>query len=238
MPAKRSYAIQTLLVTVVLNGALLAAIALLLGDALAASNQTMLLFAIAGVVTLALWLINYWIGGRIIDRDRAPVAASPPARQAAAPPPAAPAAAPIAAAPPMTRPQPVAVSAESGAVQLLAILQRKGRLIDFLCEDLRAYDDAQIGAAVRPIHEGCRQALDEHVKLEPIFAEAEGSPVSVQPGFDPRAVRLSGTVAGEPPFRGELRHRGWRVVNIELPKTPNSRDEQRIVAAAEVELLA
>jgi len=72
---------------------------------------------------------------------------------------------------------------------MLAIMQRQGRLIDFLHEDLRAYDDAQIGAAVRPIHEGCRQALDEHIKLEPIFSESEGNTVSVQLGFDPRAVR-------------------------------------------------
>ena len=100
------------------------------------------------------------------------------------------------------------------------------------------YDDAQIGAAVRNIHAGCRQALAEHVKLEPIYNEAEGSSVAVQPGFDAHAVRLTGDVVGEPPFRGELRHRGWRVVSIDLPQQAHGQDKQMIVAAAEVELNA
>jgi hypothetical protein len=120
---------------------------------------------------------------------------------------------------------------------MLAILQRQGRLIDFLQENLSMYDDAQIGAAVRTIHEGSKQALAEHVTLEPIFTETEGSPVAVEPGFDTRAVRLTGHVVGEPPFRGELRHRGWRVVNINLPQQPGGQDKQLIVAAAEVEVL-
>ncbi len=119
---------------------------------------------------------------------------------------------------------------------MLAILQRQGRLVDFLQENLSMYDDAQIGAAVRTIHEGAKQALAEHVTLEPIFTETEGSPVAVEPGFDTRAVRLTGHVVGEPPFRGELRHRGWRVVNIHLPQQPGGQDKQLIVAAAEVEV--
>ena len=123
-------------------------------------------------------------------------------------------------------------------MQMLAILQRQGRLIDFLQEDLRMYDDAQIGAAVRTIHEGCRQALAEHVKLEPIFPEAEGTTVTVQPAFDTRAVRLTGDVVGEPPFRGALRHRGWRVASLDLPKQVSGSDKAMIVAAAEVEVNA
>ena len=119
---------------------------------------------------------------------------------------------------------------------MLAILQRQGRLIDFLQEDLSLYDDAQIGAAVRTIHEGCRQALAEHVKVEPIYNEAEGSTVTIQPGFDTRAIRLTGEVAGEPPFRGALRHRGWRVARIDLPRQAQSQDKEMIVAAAEVEV--
>ncbi len=61
-------------------------------------------------------------------------------------------------------------SIDSG-VQVLALLQRKGRLIDFLQEDLSEFEDDQIGAAVRSVHEGCREALTESVKLEPVFKD-------------------------------------------------------------------
>lgn len=122
------------------------------------------------------------------------------------------------------------------AVQLLSILQRQGRFIDFLEEDLKLYDDAQIGAAVRSIHDGCKQALSEHVGLSPVIEQEEGSDVTIQPGFDAYAVRLTGNVSGEPPFRGALRHRGWRVVKIELPQQVEGQEKKWIVAPAEVEV--
>lgn len=232
MPDKRSFAIQTLLATLVLNGVLLSAV-LLLGDGLAASGQTVLVWVLGAAISLVLWGVIYWLGARMLDRIPLPVATAPlPAKERVRP--AAPAATPLPEAP-RAQPAQQAVSSESGAVQLLAIMQREGRLIDFLQEDLRAYDDAQIGAAVRPIHEGCRHALQEHIKLEPIFSQSEGSTVSVEPGFDQRAVRLTGSVTGQPPFSGELRHRGWRVVEVALPK-PIGQGEPRIVAAAEVEV--
>jgi hypothetical protein len=121
-------------------------------------------------------------------------------------------------------------------VQLLSLLQRKGRLIDFLQEDLRAYDDAQIGAAVRTVHEGCREALAEHFELEPIFPADEGSPVTIEQGFDAHAIRLTGTVTGNPPFKGFLRHRGWRIKNVDLPALTAGHGQELIVAPAEVEL--
>jgi hypothetical protein len=124
----------------------------------------------------------------------------------------------------------------AGAIQLLSILQRQGRLIDFLQEDLSLYADEQIGAAVRSIHAASKQALTEVVKLEPIFREAEGTEVTVPPGFDPRQVRLTGNVVGNPPFRGELRHRGWRVAQIDLPTLVHSQEKEMVVAAAEVEV--
>lgn len=122
------------------------------------------------------------------------------------------------------------------AIQMLSLLQRQGRLIDFLQEDLSLYEDAQIGAAVRNIHEGCKTAIAEHVQLEPIFKEEEGAEVKVSSGFDSNAVRLTGNVVGDPPFRGTLRHRGWRAVRIELPRPTSDQKEDWIVAPAEVEL--
>jgi hypothetical protein len=135
---------------------------------------------------------------------------------------------PTPAAPPEPSVQP--------ALQVLAALQQEGRFIDFLQEDLNFYDDAQIGAAVRSIHEGCKRALGEIVELKPVLEESEGSTVTVPPGFDPRAVRLTGNVAGDPPFKGLLRHRGWKAARIELPKPVATQEKNRVIAPAEVEI--
>jgi hypothetical protein len=226
MRVKQRFAIQSLIAVLILNAILLVAIYFFVGSAVQASNRAVLFFAIGALVTLLLWLTIFFVGSRFIDQA-APAEA----------PRAAPEARPV-ALPERVKPAEPSVSAEAGAVQMLAILQRQGRLLDFLQEDLSPYDDAQIGAAVRTIHEGCRQALAEHVKVEPIYNEAEGSTVTVQPGFDTRAIRLTGDVAGEPPFRGELRHRGWRVARIDLPRQAQSQDKELIVAAAEVEVNA
>jgi hypothetical protein len=121
------------------------------------------------------------------------------------------------------------------AVQILALLQRDGRLIDFLSENISAYPDAQLGAAVRTIHETCRQALGQYVELEPILDSEEDQPVTVQAGLDPAAVKLIGNVTGEPPLRRLLRHRGWRVRQLKMP--PLSKGVGRmVIAPAEVEL--
>ena len=121
------------------------------------------------------------------------------------------------------------------AVQMLALLQRDGRLIDFLAEDISVYPDVHLGAAVRTIHGTCRQVLDHYVKLEPILNSEEDQPVTVQAGFDPAAIKLIGNVTREPPVRGVLRHKGWRVKEVNLPPLPQSAGRM-VVAQAEVEL--
>jgi hypothetical protein len=122
-----------------------------------------------------------------------------------------------------------------GAVQLLSILQREGRLLDFLQEEIDAYPDAQIGAAVRDIHRGCKKALAEHVPLEPVLREAENATVRVDEGFDPARIRLTGNVMGEPPYTGTLKHHGWRTRTVNLPTVTGAADPL-VVAPAEVEL--
>src|SRR5205823_3168157 len=77
-------------------------------------------------------------------------------------------------------------------LRLLALLQREGRLLDFLLEDIQAYPDPQIGAAVRDIHRQSQAALKEHLVLEPVLGQAEGATVEVPAGFDPAAIRLTG----------------------------------------------
>ncbi len=121
-------------------------------------------------------------------------------------------------------------------LRILAVLQRDGRLVDFLLEDIDTYGDAQVGAAVRDIHRGCRKALREYLTVEPVLPGAEESSVTVSEGFDPATIRLIGNVAGSPPFKGVLKHHGWRVKASQLPVVPGARDDSAILAPAEVEV--
>lgn len=136
---------------------------------------------------------------------------------------------------PSVPPAPETKPFDESVAQALALLQKKGRLIDFLREDLSGYDDSQVGRAVRDIHKECRAALDSHIHIEPVMKEAEGEQVAVSAGFDPSAIRLTGTVVGAPPFRGTVRHSGWRIVRTSLPPLPKSQDPG-IVEPAEVEI--
>jgi hypothetical protein len=124
----------------------------------------------------------------------------------------------------------------SGApLRLLALLQREGRLLDFLLEDLKSYQDAQVGAAVRDIHQKCQATVKEHLVLQPVLPQSEGSTVTVPPGFDPSAVRLTGNVTGQPPFTGVLQHPGWRVAELKIASPPEGQDEF-VLMPAEVEI--
>ena len=122
-----------------------------------------------------------------------------------------------------------------GALAMLALLQREGRLVDFLQESIEDYDDSDIGAAVRDIHRGCKKVLDEHLTLEAVMPGEEDDDVKVPRGFDPTELRLIGDVSGDPPFSGTLRHHGWRATGVELPTLSEGLD-RRILAPAEVEI--
>jgi hypothetical protein len=124
---------------------------------------------------------------------------------------------------------------KDGALQLLALLQREGRLVDFLREAIDGYDDATVGAAVRDIHRGCKKAIDDHFTLEPVMGGAENDRVSVAIGFDASRIRLVGNVSGQPPFSGTLRHHGWAATRIKLPQVTGQVDHT-VVAPAEVEI--
>lgn len=127
------------------------------------------------------------------------------------------------------------IDPEAGALHVLALLQRDGRLVDFLQEDIAGAGDADVGAAARVVHSGCRKALQQYFTLEPVRSESEGAGVTVDKGFDPNLIRLSGNVAGEPPFKGKLAHAGWRAKDVKLPDRPAAVDA-RVVAPAEVEI--
>ena len=132
-------------------------------------------------------------------------------------------------------PPPMKEATPDAALQLMGLLQRDARLIDFTQEDLRQYSDADIGGVARVLHEGCNKVLREHFTIAPVRPEAEGSRLTLPAGFDARAVRLTGNVVGQAPFSGSLCHRGWRVTETRLPKLAESHDV-RVLAQAEVEL--
>lgn len=166
----------------------------------------------------------------------APGPTSAPVTTAASATPATPPAPPAPPAPPPAPPPPAPSHAPTdSALQLLALLQRDARLIDFTQEDLSAYADADIGAAARVVHEGCRKVLAEHFTLQAVRSETEGSRITLPAGFDANSVRLTGNVVGSAPFSGTLSHPGWRVATINLPKLAPGFDT-RILAPAEVEL--
>ena len=132
------------------------------------------------------------------------------------------------------KPEPAPPSTDA-ALQLLALLQREGRFVDFLEEDVASFADADIGAAARVVHAGCRKALREHVKLEPVRSEEEGVRVTLPDPLDAASVKLTGNVTGKGPYTGTLRHKGWRAADITLPTAVAGHDP-RVLAQAEVEL--
>jgi hypothetical protein len=166
------------------------------------------------VAPLLAALIAAVLGGGAARTTPAPAAAAGTAARPAAPPP----------------------DRGETALRLLALMQQEGRLVDFLEEDLGPYSDTQIGSAVRSIHGGCRAVLKERLDLAPILPGVEGATVTVERGFDPAAVRVTGNVRGEPPYQGVLRHPGWRSAAFRMPESTGDRDHT-ILAPAEVEVL-
>lgn len=143
---------------------------------------------------------------------------------------------PQARAPEAPKPPEEKAAFDAKAVRMLALLQKEGRLVDFLREDISGFDDRQVGAAVRNIHKECAKALAEHVDIVPVLKEREGDGIAVAEGFDPSALRLTGNVAGASPFKGIVRHTGWRAAATRIPPLPKNQDHS-IIEPAEVEVL-
>jgi hypothetical protein len=132
---------------------------------------------------------------------------------------------------------PTVNQADAEVINFLAILQEKGRLVDFLMDDIACYSDAEVGAAGRVLHEGCKAVLLEHFGIRPMLEEGEGSKVTIPPGYAPGDYRLVGRISGEPPFSGTLVHHGWRAEWVKLPRLIRvSAGRPPAIAPAEVEL--
>jgi Domain of unknown function (DUF2760) len=149
------------------------------------------------------------------------------------PPPSKPQAEPARAALPAL----AAARADAEIVSFLAMLQEKGRLVDFLMDDINPYADAQVGAAARVVHAGCKRVLQEHFSIHPLRTEDEGSTVQVPAGYAADEYRLVGKIAGQAPFSGVLVHRGWKTDMVKLPQLlPSAPGQLPAIAPAEVEL--
>jgi hypothetical protein len=171
-------------------------------------------------------LFDAVLAGRVLRlSSAAEPSPAPPLKEAPA---AMPVPLPVAAAPLHAAPT-------ESALQLLGLLQREARLVDFVMEDMSSYSDADVGAAARVVHDQCKKALTAHVTLERVRSEPEGNRVTVPVGFSANEQRLVGNVTGSAPFNGVLTHAGWRAASIELPQLSQGHDV-RVIAPAEVEL--
>jgi hypothetical protein len=142
---------------------------------------------------------------------------------------------PMPAPVPIRPPVQAANQAEAEVVAFFGLLQEKGRLVDFLMEDVTPYEDAEVGAAARVIHQGCRQVLQEYFNISPISEAQEGAQVTVPAGYSPDRYRLVGKLTGEPPFTGTLLHKGWKTEFVKLPRIV-TKERLPSIAPAEVEL--
>lgn len=137
---------------------------------------------------------------------------------------------------PASLPAPMPTAARSEAIELLAVMQREGRLVDFLQEPIATYEDAQIGAAVREVHAGCQRALERIFGPVPVMSQTEGSRVQIPIGYDPSGIKLTGAVTGAPPYAGTLQHAGWRASRCILPTWTGSEAAAMLIAPPEVDV--
>jgi hypothetical protein len=140
-------------------------------------------------------------------------------------------AAPIKVPTPAAPPKPAAGPAD-GAVQIMAVLQRDSRLVDFLMEDISGASDDQVGAAVREVQSQARESLSRYLRLEPVIDSVEGTFTKAE-GLDPVQLKFIGKVppSGKAPG-GVLRHRGWKAAKVDLPQAAPG----TLLAPAELEV--
>jgi hypothetical protein len=120
-------------------------------------------------------------------------------------------------------------------LRLLALLQHSSRLIDFLKEDISSFEDAQIGAAARKIHEDSGKCLEELVTIRPLMDQNEGDKINIPEGYDASKIKIVGKVKGGPPFTGILVHKGWKAHKRSLPKKSGGQPTE-VISPAEIEI--
>lgn len=170
--------------------------------------------------------LSFWLAIKFLLARPAPV--ETPVAEPAPPP----------AVPPPPPPAPeIRNLSEAEAIALLGAFQSKGRFVDFLMDDIAAYSDAQVGAAARVVHQGCKAALQEHFAIVPISTEKEGTRITVPADAPVGEYSLVGKISGEPPFSGVLAHKGWKATSVKLPRSIAGSDNRLPpIAPAQVEV--
>jgi hypothetical protein len=142
--------------------------------------------------------------------------------------------------PPAEAPKPVRAESTQtgGALILLSLLQEKGRFLDYVMEDITAFNDAQVAAASRVVHQGCSGVIKEYLALSPTHEGKEGDRITLDKSSDPNRYRLLGKVAQEPPYTGVVVHRGWKTTKLALPRFTRPVDPTglNVITPMEVEL--
>lgn len=123
-----------------------------------------------------------------------------------------------------------------GALVLLSQLQEKGRFLDFLMEDITAYQDAQVAAASRVVHQGCAAVMREYFDIAPLHGGKEGERITADTAADPDRYRLSGKLSGNGPYQGVVVHRGWRTTKLALPRYTRPVDPAQPTTIAPIEV--
>jgi len=146
---------------------------------------------------------------------------------------------------PKDEPSPVAPAPDRGEkarhelAHFLGLFQEKGRLVDFLMEDIRNQPDERVGQVARVVHEGCAKVLSAHFDLHPLREETEGGPVTLEDEFAPATIRLVGSVPSSGAIKGSLVHKGWTTKSVTLPeltRVPEDSPHGYVVAPAEIEV--
>lgn len=124
------------------------------------------------------------------------------------------------------------------ALMLLTLFQEKGRLVDFLMEDVDQYPNEKVGAAARVVHQGCREVLQSVFNPAPVSDMKEKSPITLDEQYASEEYELSGSVGEKPPFSGKLLHRGWRAQCMKLPShtSESGRSDSLVIVPAKVEV--
>lgn len=161
----------------------------------------------------------------VADRVAQPTATAEPVRIESTP-------VAVVQAAPVKPPQPT----RSDAITLLEALQREARFLDFVQESLDAYDDAQVGAAVREIHRGSQAVLKRFFAIKPVLEVEEGSRYEVSADGEPGLYRLVGQVPESRPVTGTVTHSGWQAQKCELPQWTGRPVLERVIAPAEIEI--
>jgi hypothetical protein len=146
----------------------------------------------------------------------------------------------VQAPPPVVTPKPPKPEpTQTGeALILLSLLQEKGRFLDYVMEDITAFNDAQVAAASRVVHQGCSAVIKECLALSPTHEGKEGDRITLDKSSDPNRYRLLGKVRQEPPYTGVVVHRGWKTSKLALPRFTRPVDPTgpNVITPMEVEI--